>query len=229
MSRKSKLLLLLPASLLAYLMLAACWAWVNLDELMTDVRAGPDAQLTARQTAILTLVEDPNFFTHIGVSVGRGQGFATISSAVARDVYLAGAELDGAAGALQELYRAVFACCKKVDLGRDVMAVVLDARLSKERQLAIHVSRVYMGTHGGRQIRGLPQAAHSYLGKALGELTEEEFIGLVAMIKGPNAFHPLRHPAAYRTRVARVRALVAGACRPAGWFDTALEHCDRQA
>lgn len=227
MPRKRTVLLALPACLLGYLLLAACWAWTSFDQVMADVRTWPDAQLTARQTAILTLVEDPDFFTHIGVSLGSGQGFATISSAVARDVYLSGAGLDGAAGALQDFYRAAFACCKKIDLGRDVMAVVLDARLSKERQLAIYVSKVYMGTHGGRQVRGLPQAAHSYLGKSLGELTDEEFIGLVAMIKGPNGFHPLRHPAAYQTRVARVRSLVAGRCRPAGWFDTSLERCGR--
>lgn len=230
MPRKRSLLLallVLPACLLGYLLLAACWAWASFDALMADVHARPEAQLTTRQTAILTLVEDPDFFTHIGVGLGSGQGLATISSAVARDVYLSGADLDGAAGELQDFYRAVFACCRKIDLGRDVMAVVLDAKLSKERQLAIYVSTVYMGTQGGRQLRGLSQAAHGYLGKALGEVTDEEFIGLVAMIKGPNGFHPLRNPAAYATRVARVRALVAGQCRPTGWFDTVLARCGR--
>lgn len=224
-SRTRTFLLALPACLLAYLAIVAIWAWANFDAAMAPVATGPEAQLTARQTAILTLVEDPSFFEHAGVSLGNGQGLATISGAVARDVYLYGADLDGAAGALQALYRGVFACCRKLDLGRDVMALVLDARLPKDRQLAVYVSRVYMGRDAGRQLRGLPQAAQSYLGKRLGDTTDDEFIGLVAMIKAPNGFHPARNRAAYELRAARVRALVAGACRPGGWFDTALEAC----
>lgn len=222
---KKTLLLALPAFLLVYLAVAACWAWASFDAAMAGAGAPPAAQLSSRQSAILTLVEDPSFLTHRGVSLAPGQGMATISSAVARDVYLYGTRFTGAAGALQTLYRGVFDCCKKIDLGRDMMAVVLNARLPKQRQLALYVSQVYMGTHEGRQIRGLPQAAESYLGKPLDATTMEEFIGLVAMIKAPNAFHPLKHPGAYDTRVARVRALVAGACRPGGWFDTTLEHC----
>ncbi|RZA33314.1 MAG: hypothetical protein EOP92_21510 [Lysobacteraceae bacterium] len=221
------LLFALPACVLAYLVVAGCWAWATFDQAVAGARVLPEAQLTARQTRILTLVEDPAFFEHHGVSLARGQGFATISGAVARDLYLAGVDMEGPAGALQQLYRAVFACCKRVDLGRDLMAVVLDARLSKERQLAVYVSNVYMGTHGGRQLRGLPQAAHSYLGKHLGETTDDEFIRLVAMIKAPNGFHPARNPDAHATRLARVRALVAGRCRPGGWFDTALDACDQ--
>lgn len=228
-SRKTIYLLALPACLLAYLLIAAGWAWASFDAAMAPVATGREAQLTARQTAILTLVEDPTFFQHAGISLGNGQGLATISGAVARDVYLYGADLDGAAGALQALYRAVFACCKRADLGRDVMALVLDARLPKERQLAVYVSQVYMGRNAGSQLRGLPQAAQSYLGKNLADTTDDEFIGLVAMIKAPNGFHPARNRAAYEQRVARVRALVAGDCRPGGWFDTALDACAQAA
>lgn len=41
---------------------------------------------------MLTRVEDPAFFDHAGVSLAKGQGFATISGAVARDLYLDGAD-----------------------------------------------------------------------------------------------------------------------------------------
>ena len=105
------------------------------------------------------------------------------------------------------------------------MAVVLDARQSKARQLALYTTHVYLGTHNGRQIMGLSAASRNYLGKSLEQTSEEEFIGLVAMIKAPNAYHPVRQPAAYATRVARVRALVQGTCKAHGWFDTALAHC----
>ena len=222
---KQKLLLILAAGAIGYLLIVAGWAWITFGTAVALAPATSNSPLSARQARILTLVEDPTFFDHSGVSVADGQGLATISSALARELYLSGADFDGMQGALQKLYRGVFACCKRIDLGRDVMAVVLNARMSKERQLALYVAQVYMGTHEGRQIRGLPQAALSYLGKPLARTTEQEFIGLVAMIKAPNHDHPVRNPAAYATRVARVADLVAGTCRASGWFDTALERC----
>ena len=223
--RARRWLLIVPAAVAAYLLIVAVWAWTTFDTVLAHTPAAVDAPLTARQAQILMLVEDPAFFAHRGVSLGRGHGMATISGAVARDVYLDGADMDGIGGALQSLYRSVFACCKRIDLGRDVMAVVLDARLSKTRQLALYASRVYMGTHERRQIRGLAAAARGYLGKNLNRTGDDEFIGLVAMIKAPNAYHPVRQAAAYADRVARVRALLDGRCKAQGWFDTALAQC----
>lgn len=220
-----KWLVVLPAALLVYLAVVGGWSWVSFDDAIANVPADAAAQLSPRQTAILTRVEDPAFFSHRGVSLEAGQGFATISSALARDVYLSGADFKGIKGMLQTMYRGVFACCKKVDLGRDVMAVVLNARMPKEQQLALYVARVYMGTQNSMQVRGLPQAALMYLGKPLHTTSDDEFIGLVAMIKAPNAFHPVRHRAAWADRVARVRALVSGHCHPDAWFDTALANC----
>ena len=225
MTDRKKWLFLLPACILVYLVIVGCWAWVSFDDAVGQATVASDAPLTARQVAILTRVEDPAFFDHAGVSLAKGQGFATISGAVARDLYLDGADFTGAKGMLQAVYRAVFHCCKRIDLGRDVMAVVVNARLSKERQLALYAGRVYMGTWRSQQLKGLPQAAASYLNKPLGATTDEEFIGLAAMIKAPNQFNPVSHRDAYAVRVARVRALVRGQCRPAGWFDTALEQC----
>jgi len=225
MRLRTRWLSILPAMVAGYLLTVAIWAWATFDTAMAHTLALADGPLSARQTQILLRVEDPVFTTHHGVSLASGQGFATISGAVARDVYLDGADLGGAGGALQALYRSVFACCKRIDLGRDVMAVVLDARLSKARQLALYANRVYMGTHEGRQVRGLPAASRAYLGKPLNRTSDEEFIGLVAMIKAPNAYHPVRQPAAYTERVARVHALVRGRCQAQGWFDTTLGQC----
>lgn len=219
--------LLLPAVLLAYLAVVAAWSAASVDTLIHDNPVPADAaRLSASQSAILLRIEDPTFFTHPGLSVGRGQGFATITSAVARDLFLSEGRLGGVRGALQSFYRGVFACCKKIDLGRDVMALVLNAHLSKQAQLSAYVARVYMGTDQGRQLRGLEQASRSYLAKPLGALTDQEFAALVAMIKAPNTFHPRRNRAAYDVRVAGVRSLIAGKCQASGWFDTALGHCD---
>lgn len=165
--------------------------------------------LSARQQRILLLVEDPAFFDHAGISLAKGTGLATISSSVARTLYLDGADLPGVKGAFQRVYRAVFACCKRIDLGRDAMGMVADARMPKERQLAFYVDKVYMGTQEGEEIHGLPQAAQRYLAKPLGAVTDDEFAGLAGMIKAPDLYHPVRNPGAFAQRQARVRTLVA--------------------
>ncbi|MDN4037920.1 transglycosylase domain-containing protein [Massilia sp. YIM B02443] len=217
----------LPLLLAAYLLTAASWAWLNADALLKQVSAESRTLLTERQTAILLRVEDPNFLTHSGLSVAKGQGLATISSALARDLFLYGERLDGAAGALQSLYRVVFNCCKRIDLGRDVMALVVDAKLSKAQQLALYAGSVYMGTHDGAQVQGLPDAALRYVDKPLAQLNEQEFIGLVAMIKAPNQYHPSKAPVEHARRAARIAALVAGQCQPDGWLDTSFDSCER--
>jgi membrane carboxypeptidase/penicillin-binding protein len=213
--------------LTVYLGIAAVWAAVSFDDAMAHMPAVEHSPLSAPQAAILLKVEDPTFYTHHGLSLADGQGAATISSALARELYLSDLRLSGAEGIFQRFYRAVFGCCRKIDLGRDTMAIVLDAKLPKERQLALYADSVYMGTHRGMQVHGLEQAAQSYLGKPLRDLTEHEFIGLVAMIKAPNQYHPLRAAAAHAQRVARIEALLAGQCRPGGWFDTSLDACAR--
>jgi len=220
-----KLLLLVPSLVLAYLALAGAWAWTVFDDALAGSPVAQAAPLSARQNTILLRVEDPTFYEHAGLSIAPGQGVATISSALARDLFIGEARLGGVAGVFQSFYRTVFACCKRIDLGRDVMTLVLDARMSKQEQLARYVATVYMGTHKGQQVRGLPHAAQAYLGKPLDEASEAEFVRLVAMIKAPNGYHPVRHPDALAQRAARIEALLAGRCAPDGWFDTDFKTC----
>lgn len=174
---------------------------------------------------MLLQVEDPTFYRHHGLSLADGQGVATISSALARDLFLLDARLDGVQGALQGFYRAVFACCKRVDIGRDAMSLVLDARLSKRAQLDRYVATVYMGTRGKLALHGLDAASQATFGKPLARTDAAQFIELVALIKAPDGYDPLRHGADLRRRSERIAALVAGRCRPQGWFDTTYPQC----
>ena len=227
MRRLGKALLAIAALLLVYLAIVAGWAAASVDTLLARHPVTQEAALSPSQLAILLKIEDPSFLAHHGLSLADGQGVATLSSAVARELFLYDAPMTGVSGGLQRFYRAVFECCKKVDLGRDTMALVLDASASKQRQLALYAATVYMGRHEGRQVRGLDAAAQAYLGKPLAAVNDDEMAGLVAMIKAPNEFHPLRNPDAYQLRLARVRAVLAGRCRPDGWLDTSYAHCGR--
>ena len=225
MRRLGKAVLFLAALLLAYLALAFSWAGASTNQLLARQPTVQGMPLSPRQLDILLRIEDPTFFSHHGLSLADGQGVATISSAVARELLLYGPGLGGFKGIMQGFYRGVFECCKQVDFGRDAMALVLDARVSKERQLAIYVASIYMGRHEGQQVRGLEAAALAYLGKPLDQVGDDEMAQLVTMIRAPNALHPVRKRAAYELRLARVRAVLAGRCEPAGWFDTTYAHC----
>jgi len=229
MTRILRITLLCLCLLLAYLGTAAAWAGTVFDRLAATLPPAQGMLLSPRQKAILLAVEDPDFATHHGISFAAGQGVATITAAVARDVYLFDTRLDGFARGFQRFYAAVQRCCKTLDIGRDVMALVLDARMSKGAQLAYYSSHVYMGSHAGVQVRGLALAALLYAGKPLAALDEHAFIRLVAMIKAPNRYHPIHHSAELEERAARIGALLAGTCKPAGWSDTTFDHCRQKA
>ncbi|KQV58068.1 hypothetical protein ASE26_24255 [Duganella sp. Root198D2] len=190
----------------SYLAIAAAWAWVAFPSAARGLPQAGLMPLSPRQVEILLKIEDPGFFNHRGLSAWSGQGLATITSSLARSVYLGDTRLDGATGAFQRFYRGVFDCCKKIDIGRDVMALVLDHKLDKQRQLAAYAALVYLGTQEGKQVHGFEDAAISYYGKALDLLTEPEFVGLVAMIKAPNLYHPVNNPTRFVQRLVQVNA-----------------------
>lgn len=192
--------------LATYLAIAATWAWQAFPSAARALPPPSPVPLSSHQVEILLKVEDPDFYNHSGLSAWSGQGLATITSSLARSVYLGDTQFDGAMGALQRFYRGVFDCCKKVDIGRDVMALVLDRKMSKPQQLAAYSTLVYMGTQEGRQLHGFESAALSYYNKPLDRLTEQEFVGLVAMVKAPNLYHPVKNPAQYAQRLAQVDA-----------------------
>ena len=181
--------------------------------------------LTTEQKDILLKIEDPTFYEHSGLDISEGQGLTTITSSLARNVFLFGKTLPGVKGNFQSFYRGVFKCCKKADLGRDIMALVLNQNLSKEQQLQLFVSSSYMGGYKGRQINGFQTAANSYFNKPLSALSNDEFMSLVAMLKAPNYFHPTKGAKNLEVRVSSIKKIIAGTCKPSGWLDTKYKHC----
>ncbi len=213
-----------------YLAIVLVWASLSVEYLLTkESVVSETSMLTHKQKDILLKIEDPTFYEHAGIDISQGQGLTTITSSLARDVFLFRVKLPGAKGRLQSFYRGVFNCCKKIDLGRDMMALILNRNLTKELQLQLYVSSSYMGAYDSRQIIGLPAAAKSYFNKPLAELSDDEFIALVAMLKAPNYFHPEKGTKRLERRVYKIRKILDGTCKPDGWFDTKYMHCANSA
>lgn len=227
MLKYSKVTLLgLFLAMFVYLFVVFLWASSVAGEMLAKAPfPGQEIALQPRHLQALIQVEDPTFHQHAGLNVSRGQGVTTISSVLARDVFLGKHYAEGTKGAMQSFYRGVFNCCRKVDLGRDVMALVLDSRVTKQQQLDLYLASTYFGSLDGKGVVGFEAAAHAYYGKDLSRLTDMEFYGLMAMPMAPNRYHPARNPELHAERAKRIEALVTGKCEASGWLDLTYEDC----
>lgn len=210
------------------LYLGSVWMWASFSSsalIREALLTSRPVTLLPEQQRVLLKIEDPVFFEHYGLNLSNGQGLTTITSALARDVFLYGHRLDGVSGVMQSFYRAVFDCCKKVDIGRDVMALVLNRRVTKQEQLNLLLSTAYMGRKDGKSVIGFDRAAIAYYNKSLGDLSLQEFSGLVAMVAAPTYYHPINNPEIHALRTARIMKIANGQCEPNGLLDLTYEHC----
>lgn len=155
--------------------------------------------MTARQKEILLKVEDPGFYSHKGVDLKTpGAGLTTITQGLVKIMFF-------------DHFRPGFAKLKQTLIAR----FALDPFVSKQEQLILFVNLVYLG-HG---VRGFADAAEHYFNKAFKNLTEDEYISLVAMIIAPRTFNVKDNPASNRERSQRIKLLVAGKYRPKNLMD----------
>lgn len=216
-SRRKKILVL--AVLIPFLALSLYSAWIvleasrNTPQIMEQARRqywaplGPQ-DLSPARLHILLAVEDPGFYSHHGVDLTTpGAGYTTITQGLVKHFYF-------------EHFRPGPAKWKQ-----SLIALVLDHQVSKQDQLHLYLNSVYLGNWQGREIYGFDQAARAYFNKPFAQLTDDEFLGLVAMVVAPNDFQVRNHPERNTDRVARIQRLLAGACQPSGMADVYYENC----
>ena len=138
--------------------------------------------------AVLT-TEDRDFFRHSGVSVRRlfGALFAT----------LRGGMVQGGSTLTQQLVKNLYLSPQRTlrrKATEAIMAVILDARYSKEEILEAYLNEIYLGRRGSIGITGVGQASRYYFGKEVSDLDLAESATLAGMIRAPNAYSPFRNP-----------------------------------
>ena len=226
-------LVVLVSAAFTYHIIAGLWAYLVTPTVLTRAPDRPSIDLTALRDStveILVAVDDPSFFEHPGIDpFTPGQGLVTITRALVHMLYLDQVDLTGVSGFLQGFYRFVDKVAAPIDLGPDFMALALNARVSKNQQLRLFLEHVYMGNHEGDLVYGYTAAARAYYGKDVTELTRLETVSLVAMMIGPNTYHPVGRPERLAERVSRIERMLRGHCKPSGVRDVYLETCDADA
>ena len=138
----------------------------------------------------LVAVEDHRFFDHHGIS------FLAIARAAWANIRAAGV-VQGGSTLTQQLAKNLFLSPERTllrKLNEAIMAVLLDARYSKEELLEVYLNEVYLGQEGRRAIHGFGLASWFYFGRRIDELDLSEAALLVGLARGASAYNPWRQP-----------------------------------
>ena len=141
------------------------------------------------------VTEDRDFYRHTGVSVRRllGAGFKTMT----------GGMKQGGSTLTQQLVKNLYLSPERTvrrKATEAIMAVILDARYSKDEILEAYLNEIYLGRRGAIAVTGVGEAARYYFGTEVTDLDLAESATLAGMIRAPNAYSPLRNPDRARLR-----------------------------
>jgi len=141
-------------------------------------------------TDAILVTEDRDFYRHAGVSLKRtfGAVFANLK----------GGATQGGSTLTQQLVKNLYLSPERTLKRKGmeaVLAVILDARYSKDEIFEAYLNEIYLGREGAVAITGVGEAARHYFGKEAADLDLAESATLAAIIKAPNVYSPLRNPA----------------------------------
>jgi penicillin-binding protein 1B len=140
--------------------------------------------------------EDSRFRSHIGIDP-IGIGRAAVTNVVA------GGVTEGGSTITQQLAKTRFLSSKRTFSRKFVeagLALLIEARLSKDEILEAYLNEIYLGHRDGREVRGLGEASRVYFGKRPEKLTVAEAALVAGMIRAPNRDNPEE-----RSRIAKQR------------------------
>ena len=177
--------------------------WLEPEVLATSWDGGNAPRIDVRLEALpeeawrpLLALEDHRFFEHSGVS-GRA-----IARAALANVKKGGVAEGGSTITQQLVKNRDLAARRALDrkASEAVRALALEASATKEEILEAYLNTVYYGHVEGVGVYGIGRASEVWFGKPASQLELHEGALLAAILQGPNAMNPLRHPERARER-----------------------------
>ncbi|SVB38361.1 uncharacterized protein METZ01_LOCUS191215, partial [marine metagenome] len=146
---------------------------------------------------MLLLVEDQSFFQHWGVDFKE----------IVRVFYgylLEDKAIRGASTITQQLIKNTLlsrdkTLSRKID--EALMAMLMELNYDKNFILERYMNTVYLAQQGSMAIHGFASASQFYFDKKVDDLDLREMATLVALLKGPSYYHPVKHPDRLNKRV----------------------------
>jgi len=182
------------------------------DRLLVNLEQLPDGLIDT-----LLAVEDPKFYKHNGVSP---KGIARAMWVNLKERRFA----QGGSTITQQLVKNLF-LTRERSIRRKLtewpMAITLERRYSKEEILQAFINEVFFAQDNSRAVHGFGLGSQYLFGKPVRELDTHEIALLVAMLKGPSLYDPIRNPVVTKER----RDLVLKIMRRDGLLsDTDFQH-----
>jgi penicillin-binding protein 1B len=143
----------------------------------------------------ILVTEDRDFYRHSGVSIKR-----TFGAAIAT---LRGGTVQGGSTLTQQLVKNLYLTPERTlrrKATEGVIAILLDARYSKDDILEAYLNEIYLGQRASIAIKGVGEASRFYFGKQVSDLDLAESATIAGMIKAPNTYSPFRSPNRTRER-----------------------------
>jgi membrane peptidoglycan carboxypeptidase len=162
----------------------------------TELRA---SDLSAWQKCALLAIQDPDFYEHRGVKRPFWKAITdtTVTQAVVKHLYF-----ESFKPGIRKIRQTLIALC------------ALDPIVSKDDQLTLFLNLVWFyKSPEGEDIVGFADAARSYFNKSVAQLSEDQYLSLVAMLIGPTNYNPRTHPKENAERVEILKQIVIGRCR----------------
>ena len=164
-------------------------------------------QMPAYLPEAVIAIEDRRFYYHFGIDpIGLVRAMLTNLRS--------GAVVQGGSTLTQQLAKNLFLKPERTferKIQEAILAVWLEARLSKKRILELYLNRVYLGAGA----YGVDAAAHRYFGKSARDVTLAEAATIAGLLKAPGHYSPLVDPDAAEART----QVVLMAMRDAGYID----------
>ena len=138
----------------------------------------------------LLAVEDRDFYDHFGISP---KGILRAMWANLR----AGGLVQGGSTLTQQLVKNFYLNSERTlvrKLNEVIMALILEARYSKDAILEAYLNEIYLGQDGARAIHGFGLASQFYFSRSPDELELHHSALLVALVRGPSFYDPFKTP-----------------------------------